>query len=212
MWRILLIILLPGISYGVPAPGIDPRGKPVWMVGNDFHTSIVLLAKDVPYRAEISGLPGADYVAFGWGASADYRGPSRPWTEVQAMIPLPGALHVVPFRGPVTRRFPHCDVVLLRLKQASFATLIAELDHAFARDRTGRRIFLARGYFPDSRFYASRERFFFPYVCNMWVAVKLERAGVPFFLPRTILSNSLILQAREYGITLQLHHGNPEVY
>jgi hypothetical protein len=44
----------------------------------------------------------------------------------------------------------------------------------------------------------------------MWVAIKLSHAGAPFFLPRAILSNSLILQAREKGVLLQRHHGTPQ--
>jgi hypothetical protein len=102
--------------------------------------------------------------------------------------------------------------VLLWLKPASFAKLVGEIDQSFARTRDGRRIYIGRGVFATGRFYASRERFYFPYVCNMWVAVKLGHAGVPFFLPRAILSNSLILQAREKGVMLQRHSGRPEDY
>lgn len=186
--------------------------KPVWLLGNDFHTSIVLRARDVPFRREITECRDADELAIGWGASADYRGPSTPWTVLQAMFPGRGALHIVPIRGPITRRFPHSDVVLLWLDPAKFSTLINEIDRSFAFTPDHRRIDLGRGVFPDGRFYLSRELFFFPYVCNTWAAVKLSRAGIPFFLPRALLSNSLILQAGEKGVTLQRHHGTFEAY
>ena len=186
--------------------------KPVWLVGNDFHTSIVLRARDVPFREEITEDKEADYLAFGFGASADYRGPSTPLTVMQAIFPNRGALHVVPVRGPLTRRFPHSDVALLWLKPGNFDKLVAEINGSFAFTADHRRIDIGRGVFPTGRFYESRELFYFPYVCNMWVALKLTHAGVPFFLPRAILANSLILQAGEKGITLQRHDGVFEAF
>lgn len=187
--------------------------RPVWLLGNDFHTSLVFRARDIPFLREITACRDADEVAIGWGASADYRGPSTLWTVLQAIFPDRAALHVVPFRGPVTRRFPHCDVVLLRLSDSQFQKLISEVNDSFAI-RDHHRVLLGPGYrfYPCARFYASREYFFFPMVCNMWVAIKLGRAGIHFFLPRAILSNSLILQAGEKGTTLQRHSRNPERY
>ena len=131
---------------------------------------------------------------------------------LEAIVPNYGALHVVPIRGAITRRFPHSDVVLLRLKPASFAKLVSEIDRSFAFTRDHRRIFLGRGYYADSRFYASSERFYFPYVCNMWVAIKLGRAGVPFILPRAVMSEDLFVQAAGKGIVLQRRDGVRDDY
>jgi len=208
----MIFLLLCRLATG-EGMGAEPVGRiPVWLLGNDFHTSLVLRAADVPFRDEITGAPDADELAIGWGARADYRGPSTPWTVMQAMFPNRGALHIVPIHGPVTRRFPNSDVVLLWLDRAEFGKLLVEINDSFAFTRGGARISLGRGHYADSRFYLSRERFYFPYVCNEWVAVKLSRAGVPFFLPRALLSNSLILQAGEKGRALQRHTGKFEVF
>ncbi len=185
---------------------------PVWLLGNDFHTSLVLRARDVPYRREITGAWDADELAFGWGAKADYRGPSTPWTVIQAIFPNRASIHVVPIYGPIGRRFPNSDLVLLWLDPGQYEKLLEEINRSFAFAPDGRRIFLGRGHYRDSRFYASSERFYFPYVCNEWVAIKISRAGVHFFLPRAILSNSLILQATQKGRRLQSHTGKFEVY
>jgi hypothetical protein len=163
---------------------------PVWLLGNDFHTSLVLRARDVPYRGEITGVNNADELAIGFGAAADYRGPSTPWTVLQAIFPNRGALHVVPICEPIGRRFPSSDLVVLWLDRGQLAKLVEEVNHSFAFTPDHRRVFLGRGHYADSRFYASSERFYFPYVCSEWVAIKLKRAGVPLFLPRAILSNS----------------------
>jgi hypothetical protein len=189
----------------LPCHAEDAAEKPVWLLGNDFHTSLVFRARDLPFRRQITGSPDADELAIGWGASADYRGPSTPWTVLEAIFPNRAALHIVPIHGAITRRFRHSDVVLLRLKPAAFAKLVSEIDRSFAFTPDHRRIFLGRGFYPDSRFYKSSELFYFPYVCNVWVAIKLSHAGIPFCLPRALLSNSLILQAGEKGVILQRH-------
>jgi hypothetical protein len=196
------------MCLGLSGRACAAETQPVWLLGNDFHTSLVFRTRDVPYWRDISGDPHADELAIGFGASADYRGPSTPLTIFLAIFPNRAALHVVPIRGPVTRRFPHSDVVLLWLKPQSLAKLVCEVNRSFAF-KNGNRVFLCRGYYPDSRFYASSEIFYFPYVCSEWVAIKLAHAGVHFFLPRAILSNSLILQAREKGVMLQRHR-DPE--
>ena len=203
---LLVAFLLLGIPCGARAD------KVVWLLGNDFHTSLVLRARDVSFQNEITNVRDADEIAFGWGASADYRGPSTPWTVLQAIFPNRAALHIVPIRGSVTQSYPHSDVVLLRLSDSSFTKLLGELDRSFAFTSDHHRIYLGRGQYADGRFYASSEVFYFPYVCNMWVALKLTHAGVPFFQPRAILSNSLILQAGEKGVTLQRHRAPAEDY
>ena len=210
--RRLFSLLLVCSTFGVGGRAEAAADKPVWLLGNGFHTSIVLRARDIPFRGQITGARDADELAIGWGAAADYRGPSTPWTVLEAIFPNYAALHVVPIRGAIPRRFPHSDVVLLWLKPASFSKLVSEIDRSFAFTPDHHRIFLGRGYYADSRFYASSERFYFPYVCNMWVAIKLSRAGMPFFLPRAVLSNSLILQAGEKGVTLQRHRFPQEDY
>jgi hypothetical protein len=197
------------IWFGLGTGGLAMAAgeKPMWLMSNGFHTSVVFRARDIPFRGEITGSRDADELAIGWGASADYRGPSTLWTVLEALFPSKGALHVVPIHGPMNRRFPHSDIVLLRLKAASFDKLMAEIDGSFARTREHRRIFLARGYYPDSRFYASSEDFYFPYVCNVWVAKKLSRVGMRFCLPRAVLADGLILQASEQGVMAQRRGG-----
>jgi hypothetical protein len=210
--RRLTFLVLICCAFGAGRRADAAADKPVWLLGNDFHTSIVLRARDVPFRNEISGDRYADELAIGWGASADYRGPSTPWTVLEAIFPNRAALHIVPIRGAITRRFPHSDLVLLRLKPEVFSKLISGIDRSFAFTPDHHRIFLQRGFYPDSRFYESSELFYFPYVCNMWVALNLTHAGVPFFLPRALLSNSLILQAGKKGVTLQRHGGGRDGY
>lgn len=204
----LLICLVFGMATRAEAAG----EKPVWLLGNGFHTSVALRARDVPFWREISGSRDLDELAIGWGASADYRGPSNVWTLIQAIFPNRAAIHVVPIRGPITQRFSDSDVVLLWLTPEAFSKLISEIDQSFAFAPDHHRILLGRGYYPDSRFYASSELFYFPYVCNVWVAIKLSRAGTRFCVPGALLSQALIDQAARKGTLIQHRHGPRDGY
>ena len=174
--------------------------RPVWLVSNGFHTSLALRARDVPFRREIIGDPRADALLIGWGEADFYQGRVNAWTFGKSIFwPCPSVLHIVPLRGAVAARFAHSAVLRLTLPAAQFRTLLAQLDTAFARDPRGRRLFVARGYFADSRFYRGRERFYFPKMCNVWVAQKLHRSGLPFFVPGTMAASELMWQAQHFS-------------
>ena len=200
----MILILAAGWCGRVLAESAD---EPVWLLGNNFHTSIVLRARDVPYRDEIAGDRQADELAIGWGAKEYYRKGASFWNLVQALVPLPGAIQVIPVRGPITRRFPDSDVVLLKLTPEGLATLVGEIDRSFALTRDHQRIPLGCGYYAESRFYLSSERFYFPYVCNSWIALKLKRAGVPLALDKTVKADGLVREASKVGVVVQRHHG-----
>lgn len=176
----------------------------VWLVGNGFHSGIAICAKDLPDGRNLSGDPRAEILLIGWGDAAFYRRQINPWTTLAALgWPTPSILHVVPVRGSVTARFPRSDVIALSLPRSRYLALCRALDDAFSRDARGRRVFVQRGYVPESRFYAGRESFYFPKMCNLWTAQKLQRAGVPVFAPTAILASGLARQVARTGTRLQ---------
>lgn len=176
----------------------------VWLVGNGFHSGIAIRTEDLPDGQKLSGDPRAEFLLFGWGDAAFYRRQINPWTTLAALCwPTPSIVHVVPVRGSVTARFPRSDVIELSLPRSRYLALCRALDEAFSRDARGRRVFVERGYFPESRFYAGRESFYFPKMCNLWTAQKLQRAGVPVFAPTAIFASGLARQAARSGTRLQ---------
>lgn len=171
----------------------------MWLVSNGFHTSLAFRAADVPFRSEIVG-SGVDEILIGWGAADYYRGRVNPWTCLTAIAwPTRGLIHVVPIRRGVAAQFRHSDVIELSLSSSQLRTLLRQIDDAFARDAARQRVFVGRGYYADSRFYASRERFYFPKMCNVWVAQKLRRSGVPVCVPTAMVANDLVWQAGKLG-------------
>lgn len=178
--------------------------KPVWLLSNGLHTSLAVRARDVPFRRKITGSARADTLIIGWGAADFYRGNVNLWTTLRATLsPSPSVIHVVPVRGPLARRFAHSDIIELALTPAQFHSLLAQLDAAFARDASGARAYLSPGYYDDSRFYHGRERFYFPKICNIWIAQRLRQSGLPICVPGALASSELIWQANQIGTRRQ---------
>lgn len=189
----LALSILAGITHA-------DETKPVWLLSNGLHTSLAVRARDVPFRQEIAGPSRADTLLIGWGAADFYRGNVTLCTVLRATLtPSPSVLHIVPVRGPLARRFAHSDIIELTLTPAQFRTLLAQLDAAFARDDAGRRDFISPGYFENSRFFRGSERFYFPKMCNLWVAQRLHRSGLPICVPGAVAASELIWQAERIG-------------
>jgi hypothetical protein len=200
------LCLAAALLFTLTAGARGEARKPVWIVSNGFHSGLAVRVRDLPGGREISGDPRADKLLLGWGDSAYYRRRINPRTFIAALCwPTPSALHVVPIRGPVEERFQRSDVIELSLPASRVRALCEEVDAAIARDSRGRRLFVERGYFPTSRFYAGRESFYFPKMCNLWVAQKFRRAGIPIFTPGAFFASELTIQAERCGRRLRSH-------
>ncbi len=186
------------VRAGAAEPGT------VWVVSNGFHSALVLRRSDVPFQREIGGDASADFLMFGWGDADFYRRRINPWTCLKAICwPSPSIIHVVSIRGSVAARFRQSDVFALSLSQSQLRNLARGIAEAFARDSRGRCIFVTRGYFPESRFYEGSERFYFPKMCNVWVAQKLRGGGVPVNVPSSVVASELMWQVRKLGTRQQ---------
>jgi uncharacterized protein (TIGR02117 family) len=193
-----IFLLLLFVSSGRNAGAEEQR--PIWLVSNGFHTSIGVRSGDFPLRREVAGAAAADHLLIGWGGSEFYRGRANPWTLFKSISwPNPSALHVVPVRGSLARRFRRSEVIRLMLPSARHRELMKDLAASFARDSTGRLTVLGPGYFPVSRFYAGTERFCLFQMCNLWIARKLRRNGVRVFVPTAIAPSELMWQAARLG-------------
>ncbi len=188
------------LAFAAPIVAAAPATTPVWVVGNGFHSSLALRARDVPFLAEVSSEPLVDELLIGWGSADVYRGKVDALHILKAIF-YPGAsvLHTVPIQGSVTHRFPRADVIRLELTNSQFRILLHDLDAAFARDTHGRRIFLNAGFFPGSRFYSATGHFYFPRMCNMWVAQRLRACGEPIWVPFAITATELSWQVERFG-------------
>jgi uncharacterized protein (TIGR02117 family) len=176
--------------------------EPVWLVSNGFHTSVAVRTRDLPsdLRSLVAD-PAADHLLIGWGAAIYYT--ARKVTPIvccrATFFPTASALHIVPVRGPLARRFPHSDIFRFETTPTRIRQLCGFLRDALARDREGNRRLLGSGYFAGSQFYAGREIFWFPVTCNIWSARALRRAGVDLPIFCSFAAPGLTWHARSLG-------------
>lgn len=173
-----IVVLALVAFFCLAAPG-SGRAQPVWIVSNGFHSSLAFRARDVPDFAALTGDRRADFILVGWGDADFYRYPATAWLLVKAVCwPTPGALHILPVRGALASALRNSDIIRFDLASPQFHRVRDRLDRHFARNASGAVESLGNGYTKTSRFYLSKESFYFPKMCNMWAAETLREGGV----------------------------------
>lgn len=180
----------------------DPA-RTMHVVRHGGHSGIVLKLADLPLDAwpMLREFAGAEHIEIGWGDRDYYPAPSpTAWMALRAvLLPKPGVLHVVGFRGTPREYFPASEVVTLGLGEPGLARLQARLRESFEFDSAGNAVFVAPGLYGDSRFYASRESFHLLKTCNVWTAGLLREAGLPVVPAAALSAESLLRQLRPLG-------------
>ncbi|RYD77528.1 MAG: DUF2459 domain-containing protein [Verrucomicrobiaceae bacterium] len=179
------------------------RPHPVWVMGNGFHTSLALRTSDAgPLLRHAVRDPRAPWVVVGWG-DRDYFMAKRvtPWITLKAVCwPTESALHIAPLRKPPEAVYRRSDIVRLALTSMELAQLRIYLDSQFATDRYGHPVFLRNGFSAKSAFFLGSEKFYFPKMCNWWVADGLRETGIPLSRVRSITAHELMRQVKRYGV------------
>lgn len=205
---ICLLTLVVGCAAPVkslfpPAPGQPVR--PVYVVNHGWHTGLVVERAAFDHADWARDFAGADSVEFGWGDAAYYPA-ERPglWLATKALFwPTPSVLHVVGVSGPVTNSFPHQEIVRVDLSEAGLERLRAHIEKTFALDKTGKAQVVGPGLYGDGKFYRARGKFYFPKMCNRWVATGLRAAGCPISPLRSITAGHVMSQTRTFGKVIQ---------
>lgn len=204
--KIALLVLLTFFCRAASA-------VPVWIVSNGFHSSIGLQVRDVPTWRALPIAHGANNLLIGWGDAQWYRGNANIGTLFSATFwPTPGVLLLVPVQEPFAKKYPHSDIVRLDLSDAQFAKLRAAIESDFARDAAGKPIFAGDGFAPQSAFYQSRESFYFPKMCNYWVAEQLQKSGVRLSRFRSVSAAGLIHEAAPHGTVESRLNGKKDYF
>lgn len=192
--------------------GAAASAVPVWVVGNGFHSSLGVRVRDVPAWRALPVARGAERLLIGWGDAQWYQGNENIGTFFSAVFwPTPSILLLVPVREPFAKKYPHSDVIRLELTDAQFAKLRARLESAFARDASGRPIYAGKGFAPRSAYYLGSGSFYFPKMCNYWVAEQLQKSGIPLSRFRSISAAGLVHETAPHG-TVESRRGGKKDY
>ncbi len=215
MSRIRIWILFLAASCGAcsapvrepPAPGANEPRKTIYLVSHGWHAGIVLKRAEIPDSVwPASGdFPDAQYLEVGWGDMAYYQTPDPHMGLIikAALLPTTSVLHIVGFSGPVPAYFPYSEIIRIELSSAGFEHLSRTIAASFATDEAGNITALGPGLYGNSRFYLSRESYHLFNTCNVWTARTLRSAGLPVTPARATTVESLMSQARKFGMVVQ---------
>ena len=205
MAGLLLACASPPKDLFPPAPG-EPF-KTIYLVRQNWHAGIVVKRADIPPGVwpQHQDFPDADYLEIGWGDRDYYMTPSPHFgiTLKAALLPSASVLHIVGFRGSVTRYFPDSEVIRVELSEAGFQRLCSYFESSYALDRHGGSRPLGPSLYGKGQFYLSTESYHAFNTCNVWTSRALRDAGCPVTPAGNLSIDALMATVAEFGVVIQ---------
>lgn len=179
---VTLALLLAACTSAPRAPG--PSAGDCALIGvssNGWHAGLYLPASAFPETGPLRrAFPEAAWFAIGWGEVDAYPGPLGPLNGARAILwPTPSLLHVahLPRDPRAAYRQSWRNVAV---SEAGLDALTARLEAELILDETGAAISSGPGLDPrGSAFLEARSRYHAFNTCNVWLAARLNEAGVP---------------------------------
>lgn len=195
-------------------PGPNEPSKIVYLVSHGWHAGIVVKRADIPpgIWPQHNEFPEAEYLEVGWG-DMDYYMTPRPHLGITlkaGLFPTASVLHIVGFRGSVTRYFPYSEVIRIELSEVGFQRLCNYLENSYARDEVGLSQPLGPSLYGDGQFYLSRETYHVFNTCNVWTARALHNAGCPMTPAANLRVETLMTHVAKFGTVIQTRPFVPE--
>lgn len=207
---IMAVVLVVSVAWGnaradsqAACDGIPAKAaRIVYVVGNGWHTSIVLSRADLSATSwpRAHDFSNSEFLEVSWGDWDYFQTPdASTWLALKAaLVPTRSVLHVVGFDGAVPAAYPGADVVEVHVSPAGLDDLVEMISDTFSTTDTTPR----PGLFPGSRFYAARGTFHLFNTCNNWIARLLRAAGCPNRPGRAITAESVLRQTRRFGTVI----------
>jgi len=194
-------------------PGPNEPTKTIYLVSHGWHAGIVVKRADIPPGTwpQHNEFPGAEYLEVGWGDKDYYMTPEPHLgiTLKAGLLPTASVLHIVGFRGVVTRYFPYSEVIRIELSEAGFQRLCGFLENSYVRDEAGLSQPLGPSLYGDGQFYLSRETYHAFNTCNAWTARALRIAGCPIRPSTNLRVETLMTNVAKFGTVIQTRPSAP---
>ncbi|TPP11819.1 TIGR02117 family protein [Rhizobium glycinendophyticum] len=190
----LLVLFGLGLGTFVPRPLVAPslaasaETREILLLSNPIHTDIALPLDDevraafadlIPSGLPI-GMPGVDYLVFGWGGRSFYIetptwGDLKPLPVFRALTLDRSVMHVEA-AGPIDRDHP--AVRVLTVSAEGRRRMIAAIRDSFQREHGLPLMVEGSAYGAEDAFFEARGRFNALAGCNTWTAAMLREAGL----------------------------------
>jgi uncharacterized protein (TIGR02117 family) len=202
---LLLVCSLPGCATGSAC--LDDSTPPelarsIYIVKRGWHTGVAIAAADWPNPnwSVLADFPDSDYLEFGWGDERFYQAePETVWLGVRAALwPTSSVVHVIGVRTPIIEHIEANDIVELRVSADGLRRMAEAIEREFTeRDPTAMPVSLSAAPKPN-HFYSAKRKFFFPRMCNWWIASRLQEANCPIQPWSVVGASRIMREARAF--------------
>jgi hypothetical protein len=202
---IVLVCSLPGCATGgaclddtTPAELV----RSIYVVKRGGHTGIAIARADWPNHSwsVLTDFPSSDYLEFGWGDERFYQAEKETlWLGTRAALwPTSSVIHVIGVRSPIVENIHANDIVEVRISVEGLQRIAATIEHEFTeRAPTKTPVSLSAAPKPN-HFYSAKRQFFFPRMCNWWIAARLEEASCPIQPWSVVTASRIMREARGF--------------
>lgn len=198
---IVLVCSLPGCATGGGC--LDDATAPelvrsIYIVKRGGHTGVAIATADWPNRhwSVLAEFPNSDYLEFGWGDERFYQAePETAWLGIRAALwPTSSVIHVIGVRRPILNHIDADEIVEVRVGAEGLGRMTEAIEREFTEATPTRTPVSLSAAPKPNHFYSARGQFFFPRMCNWWIATRLKEANCPI-QPWTVITASRIVRA-----------------
>lgn len=203
---ILCASVLPGCATGGAC--LDSATPPeltrsIYVVKRAWHTGVAIAAADWPNRewAVLAEFSDSDYLEFGWGDARYYQAEQESWWMAirAALWPTSSVIHAIGIRSPIAENIHADDVVEVRVSVAGLRRMADVIEREFSQSAPVPTPVVSNAAPRPNHFYSARRKFFFPRMCNWWIATRLEEASCPIEPWTVITATRIMREARGFA-------------
>jgi uncharacterized protein (TIGR02117 family) len=202
---LLLICALPGCATGGNClnDATPPESvRSIYIVKRGGHTGMAFATVDWPNRdwSVLSDFPDSDYLEFGWGDERFYQAERETlWLGTRAALwPTSSVIHVIGVRRPLGENAQAEDVVEVRVSADGLRNMAESIEREFTQAKPSATPVSLSAAPKPNRFYSARGKFYFPRMCNWWIASRLAEASCPIQPWTVVTAGRVMREARGF--------------
>ena len=188
-------------------PGENDKTVSIYLVNHGRHTGLIVPVNSISTNdwPEAEDFGSNQYIEVGWGDEDFFKTPEPSfWMTFKAVLwPTASTLHIVGFNKSAQQYFSGIDITKIDLSEEGFNNLCCFVSDTYFRDEENKTHVIAPGLYGNGNFYKAVGKYYYPKMCNLWLAHALRDAGCPVSTSCVITSEEIMSQANEFGTIIR---------
>jgi hypothetical protein len=123
------------------------------------------------------------------------------WLGIRAALwPTSSVIHVIGLRSPIAENIYANDIVEVRVSADGLRRMAETIEQEFAERTPAATPVSLRAAPSPNHFYSAKRTFYFPRMCNWWIASRLQEASCPIQPWTVVTATRIMREARSFEI------------